>query len=94
MAIICRFESMESINLPRLELYGAELLSFLTINVMKKQSIKNCSIHLWPDSTIVLAWLKKHPSWWNTYVANRSVSVASESNPADLGTRGCSSYNL
>jgi hypothetical protein len=41
-------------------------------------SISNFQVNLicaktkigWTDSTITLAWLKQHPSKWNTYVAN------------------------
>lgn len=62
--------------------------------------ITNPSLFLWSDATIVLAWLKKPPCNWKTFVAHRVSSildkvgnkdwyhVASQDNPADLATRG------
>jgi len=56
--------------------------------------------YLWTDSSIVLTWLQGPPNKWKTFVGNRvaliqeetaSASwrhVASQSNPADLISRG------
>jgi len=58
------------------------------------------------DSTIVLAWIYATASSFHTFVANRIarihelsnpeqwVHVASEDNPADLASRGCSATQL
>ncbi|XP_029161629.1 uncharacterized protein LOC114933291 [Nylanderia fulva] len=63
-------------------------------------------IHCWTDSTIALAWLRQHPSKWNTYVANRVAEiqnnlpstrwshVPSAENPADCASRGLSASEL
>lgn len=52
------------------------------------------------DSTIVLSWLKQHPTCWKTFIANRVSSiqtrlptarwgfVRSEMNPTDCASRG------
>ncbi|XP_073841332.1 uncharacterized protein [Musca autumnalis] len=93
-------------TLPRLELSGATLLANLIDNVKKNFEHGQYELFLWSDSTIVLAWLRKHPSYWKTFVANR-VSlildkvgnikwrhVVSDSNPADLATRGLTAAEL
>ena len=58
------------------------------------------AIKCWNDSTIVLSWLARPPSTWNTFVTNRIFEisqiidpkhwwhVASEDNPADLASCG------
>ena len=60
----------------------------------------------WTDSTIVLHWLSKQSSQWQTFVANRVADihamlpetqwrhVRSEDNPADLASRGVSASSL
>ena len=63
-------------------------------------------IHFWTDSTIVLAWLNKPPTTWNTFAAHRMSAiaeavgtkdwshVASYGNPADVVSRGCNAEEL
>ncbi|XP_075157958.1 uncharacterized protein LOC142231226 [Haematobia irritans] len=87
-------------SLPRLELCGASLLADLVDSLLTQFEPKNYSLHLWSDSTIVLAWLRKPPCSWKTFVANRVASilekvgntqwahVSTNQNPADLATRG------
>ncbi|XP_029165665.1 uncharacterized protein LOC114936590 [Nylanderia fulva] len=86
------------VTLPRLELCGAHLLARLLASV--RDCIPVTSIHAWTDATIVLAWLRGHPSKWQTYVANRVAAiheaipgavwrhVPTEDNPADCASRG------
>ncbi|XP_037820796.1 uncharacterized protein LOC119609875 [Lucilia sericata] len=94
------------LTLPRKELCGAELLSKLVSSFLSQVTFNSFELHCWTDSTIVLAWLQKHPTHWNTFVANRVTSiidkvgndkwrhVCSQDNPADLGTRGLNASEL
>jgi len=63
-------------------------------------------VQYWTDSTIVLAWINATASSFHAFVANRIARihelsnpeqwghVASEDNPADLASRGCSATQL
>ncbi|XP_075157757.1 uncharacterized protein LOC142231024 [Haematobia irritans] len=91
---------IKKLSIPRLELCGAVLLAELVEGVISQMKITAASRYLWSDSTIVLAWLKKPPCVWKTFVANRvalilekvgNISwshVSTDCNPADLATRG------
>lgn len=60
----------------------------------------------WTDSSIVLSWLRRHPTRWKTYIANRIVAihsnvnqaiwqhVRSEDNPADVPSRSVNPTDL
>lgn len=97
---------IQTICLPRLELNGAVLLAKLIDYVIHSFDFIENQIFLWTDSSIVLGWLSKTPSTWETYVANRIAlihqlapkatwrHVSSHDNPADLGTRGCKPSEL
>jgi hypothetical protein len=70
------------------------------------QKIKIEGTQAWTDSTVVLAWLKSHPSRWKTFVANRVTEitdflpfsvwghVAGYENPADCASRGIDPSDL
>ncbi|XP_055838851.1 uncharacterized protein LOC129906891 [Episyrphus balteatus] len=98
---------VNTLSLPRLELQAAYLLSrMIRILLNQFDFLNNIPIHLWTDSTIVLAWLSKPPSTWKTFVANRTSEiitnvsdvqwshVPSADNPADLASRGISPGEL
>ncbi|CAG7731422.1 unnamed protein product, partial [Allacma fusca] len=86
-------------TLPRLELCGAALLSKV-VDAAKKFLKRDISgVHLWTDSTIVLAWLA-NPTSWKTFVSHRITDIVknyprshwhhvkSGDNPADPASRG------
>ncbi|CAG7659602.1 unnamed protein product [Allacma fusca] len=86
-------------TLPRLELSGAVLLAKLATTAKKFLRREISHVHLWTDSTIVLAWLS-NPNRWKTFVSNRITEIVqsyprphwhhvkSEDNPADPASRG------
>ncbi|XP_066585595.1 uncharacterized protein [Prorops nasuta] len=97
---------VKTMSIPNLELCGATLMVKLITYLQKLNWLKNLPIHAWTDSEIVLAWLRKHPSQWKTFVANRVSQihsqlpaavwshVPSKQNPADLASRGISFAEL
>lgn len=93
-------------TIPRLELNGAVLLARVMKTTIRDMKLDNIPMYAWTDSTIVLQWIREHPSRWKTYVANRIVEiqdiirydnwrhVPTKSNPADLASRGISALQL
>ncbi|XP_065354899.1 uncharacterized protein LOC135949306 [Calliphora vicina] len=75
-------------------------------NVLTQLKLPLHQVYFWTDSTIVLAWLSKHPKSWETFVAHRVATISdtvgvnnwnhvvSHENPADLASRGCTAEEL
>ncbi|XP_012232189.1 uncharacterized protein [Linepithema humile] len=97
---------IKTLSVPRLELNGAVLLVKLLQYVIETMQLSSIPTYCWTDSTIVLKWLKKHPSTWVTFVANRVSKIQTElpsatwchvptgSNPADIASRGITPADL
>ncbi|XP_058465719.1 uncharacterized protein LOC131439115 [Malaya genurostris] len=91
---------MKAITTPRAELLAVLLLARLIDKLLDASELDFELVHLWSDSKIVLAWIKKSPHMLHTYVSNRVSEIQrltsnciwnyipSHSNPADLLSRG------
>ena len=91
---------------PRLDLWGAQVLSKLLNIVKKSLDVGLPDVFVWSDNTIVLCWLHMPPGRLNSYVSNRVEDtltripaknwryVPAETNPADLASRGVSPREL
>lgn len=101
--LICaktRVAPLSPVTIPRLELNGAVLLANLMNRVAENLNVSKANIHLWTDSSIVLCWLRKHPSTLKTFVSHRVKEIQSlygenhwrhvrtHENPADIASRG------
>ena len=62
-------------SIPRLELYGANLLAKLLIQVRSSPNIDLDHTFAWSDSTIVLQWLDGSSKQFKTYVGNRISNI-------------------
>lgn len=88
------------LTVPRLELSAVLLLTRLVKFVKVTLELSAVPCTCWTDSTIVLTWIRSHPSRWKTFVANRVAKiqvdlpaavwrhVPTSSNPADCASRG------
>ncbi|XP_011883895.1 PREDICTED: uncharacterized protein LOC105571038 [Vollenhovia emeryi] len=95
-----RVAPISPLTVPRLELSAALILSRLILFVRDSLDLHSVPCTCWTDSTIVLTWLRSHPSRWTTFVANRVAKIQSSlpdvawrhvpttHNPADCASRG------
>ncbi|XP_011862958.1 PREDICTED: uncharacterized protein LOC105559349, partial [Vollenhovia emeryi] len=95
-----RVAPISPLTVPRLELSAALLLSRLILFVRHSLDLESVPCTCWTDSTIVLTWLRSHPSRWTVFVANRVAKiqknlpqvvwrhVPTACNPADCASRG------
>jgi len=91
---------LKQLTIPRLELCAATLLSKLYKKVTHALNMPINESYLWTDSSIVLIWIQGPSNKWKTFVSNRITTiqeetstatwrhVPSQSNPADLISRG------
>nr|XP_040233604.2 uncharacterized protein LOC120956287 [Anopheles coluzzii] len=96
----------KAITTPRAELLAALLLARMVVKFLNATELKFESVHLWSDSKIVLAWVKKTPELLQTYVSNRVSEIqqlsqsfhwhyiCTHDNPADLISRGVTPRKL
>ena len=94
-----RVAPLQTMSLARLELLAIHCMAKLVRYVLKAIQFPIHAIHLWSDSTIALAWVRKPSSVWKTFVRNRVQEIhdivapnvfhycPTEDNPADYLTR-------
>jgi len=97
---------LKTLNIPRLELLTANLLSSDLLVSIKNLNLFSAEYHCWSDSTIVLSWLNDEPSRYNVFVSNRISNIQTNTqgmswhhvptkmNPADLLSRGATPHAL
>jgi len=74
---------MKMLSLPRLELCGAVLLTYLMNKVITSLNLKVQQKFYWTDSTIVLAWIGSPSRKWQVFVANRISNIQDNSSPSE-----------
>ena len=91
---------VKTVSIPRLELLGATLSATIGPSVEEKLGVSRESVFYWSDSQNVLWWISRRSRILKTFVANRVAKiqevsdssqwryVATDSNPADLASRG------
>ena len=101
-----RVAPLKIVTLPRLELLAAVVNTRLTRFVADSLKRDISRVVLWSDSTVALHWLKRPPSNWMPFVANRVSEIQltwspehwrhcpGNDNPADLLTRGVGPKDL
>ena len=101
-----RVAPIKTVTIPRLELCAAEMVAELLALTQQTLKIPDVQLWAWSDSTIAIAWLRRTPSLFKTYVANRVASAARNisqeawlhvptlENPADCASRGISAKEL
>ena len=101
-----RVAPIKTVTIPRLELCAAEMVAELLALTQGALKIPDVQLWAWSDSTIAIAWLRRTPSLFKTYVANRVASAARNvsqeawlhvptlENPADCASRGISAEEL
>uniref|UniRef100_A0A2H1WI74 SFRICE_041182 n=1 Tax=Spodoptera frugiperda TaxID=7108 RepID=A0A2H1WI74_SPOFR len=68
-----RVVPIKQVNIPRLELCGAVLLTRLLIETEHVLNSSREQVKVWTDSTVVLSWLNSHPSRWKTFATSSLV---------------------
>lgn len=63
-----RVASIKPLSLLRLELCAAGLLAALASQIKVVLDLKDVPVHLWSDSTAILAWIRGHPARWKTWL--------------------------
>jgi len=73
-------------SIPRLELCGALLAARLLRKVADGLCFSEEALYAWRDASVVLSWIRTHPSKWEPFVANR-VTVIQDLVPAEKWRR-------
>ena len=101
-----RVAPLKQRTIPELELCAAALLANMMETTASILKIPEHEVYGWIDNTIVLCWLKKSPSEYNTFVGNRIATTTSHypssiwrhvptlENPADCASRGVTAQEL
>lgn len=109
ISLICsrtKVAPLKRLNIPRLELTTALLLSTLINHVYATLNMNITNIHLWTNSQVTLTWIKAHPSRWKDFVRSQVAKIQElnesahwkhipgNSNQADCASRGMTTDQL
>ena len=91
---------VKTLTIPRLELYGALVLTRVIKKLQFDLDLSNVSVINWTDSEVMFCWIQGHASKWPTFVSHRVAEIQgsypanhwrhlpTSSDPADKTTRG------
>ena len=100
-----RLAPVKALTIPRLELAAATLAVKSSVALLRALDVKPV-VHFWTDSSTVLKYIRNEKTRYNVFVANRLAVihdgslvqqwhyVPSETNPADLVSRGMHASSL
>ncbi|XP_071577342.1 uncharacterized protein [Temnothorax nylanderi] len=66
---------VKTVSIPRLEMNAVVLLARLFEWALQTLTLPGVPTFGWTDATVVLAWLREHPSQCTPYVANRVADI-------------------
>jgi len=67
--------SLKTMTIPRLELYRMHFWLYICFEVWQTDYISLRTHYVWSDASMILSWIRVHPSQWEPFVANRMATI-------------------